>query len=92
MSSTEPPSFHVRMPMRLKDELQAARGGKSLNADIVQRLERSLDIDLIAKIAAVLQPLLSDLDAEDRAKLVDLVETGAKIIAKGQKKRRSRKR
>lgn len=82
------PSFHLRMPKRLKDELQAARGRNSLNTEIVQRLERTVEPDPAMKIADILRPILANLDEEDQAKFASLVASAAEIVAKGSRKRR----
>lgn len=43
---TEPPSFHVRMPASLQKRLKvaAAQSERSMNAEIVARLEQSFDL------------------------------------------------
>lgn len=90
MSSPTLPSFHLRMPERLKDDLQAAvdRGGKSLNDEIVKRLQRSFGPDdAILQLAEVLRPLLESLDEDDRATLI----AAARILAKNRRKKPGKK-
>lgn len=82
------PSFHVRMPKRLKDDLQAAvdRGGKSLNDEIVKRLERTFGPDdAVLQLAEILKPLMDGLSEEDQATLI----AAARILAKDRRKKRS---
>lgn len=74
------------MPKRLKDDLQAAvdRGGKSLNDEIVKRLERSFGPDDdIFKLAEILRPFLDTLDDADRATLI----AAARILARDRRKK-----
>lgn len=80
-------SFHLRMPKRLKDELQAAvgKGGKSLNAEIVQRLERTLGPnDTVLRLAETLAPVIDGLSDEDREALMK----AARVLAKNMRKAR----
>lgn len=77
------------MPERLKDELQAAvdRGGKSLNDEIVKRLERSFGPDdAILQLAEILQPLLASLDEDEQATLI----AAARILSKNRRKKPAR--
>lgn len=74
------------MPKRLKDDLQAAvnRGGKSLNDEIVKRLERSLGPDdAVFQLAEILKPLLDSLDDTEQATLI----AAARILAKDRRKK-----
>lgn len=76
------------MPERLKDDLQAAvdRGGKSLNDEIVKRLERSFGPDdAVLQLAEILSPFLASLDDEDQATLI----AAARILAKNRRKKPS---
>ena len=85
MSLPPPSTFHVRMPKRLKDELQAAadRGDRSLNSEIVDRLEESFGPnEALLELAKALQPFLADLSDADRATLV----AAARVIAKQRRK------
>lgn len=77
------------MPKRLKDDLQAAvdRGGKSLNDEIVKRLERSFGPDdAVLQLAEILKPLMDGLNEEDRATLI----AAARILAKDRRKKASK--
>lgn len=79
------------MPKRLKDDLQAAvdRGGKSLNTEIVTRLERSFGPDdAVMQLAEILQPFLAALDEDDRATVI----AAARILAKDRRKKPSKPR
>lgn len=74
------------MPKRLKDDLEAAveRGGKSLNDEIVKRLERSFGPDdAVLQLAEILRPFLASLDEADQATLV----AAARILAKDRRKK-----
>lgn len=86
MSSPISPSFHVRMPKRLKDDLQAAvdRGGKSLNDEIVKRLERSFrPDDAVLQLAEILQPFLASLDETEQTALI----AAARVLVKNRRKK-----
>ena len=77
------------MPKRLKDDLQAAvdRGGKSLNDEIVKRLERSFGPDeAVLQLAEILKPFFNSLDEADQATLI----SAARILAKNRRKKPSR--
>lgn len=79
------------MPERLKDELQAAvdRGGKSLNDEIVKRLERSFGPDdAVLQLVEILLPFLETLDEADQATLI----AAARILAKNRRKKPASKK
>lgn len=89
MSSPTLSTFHARMPKRLKDDLQAAvdRGGKSLNDEVVKRLERSFGPDdALLQLAEVLRPFLEGLDDAEQATLI----AAARILAKDRRKKPAR--
>lgn len=88
MSQPDPPSFHLRLPLDLKARLNGVRGRNSLNREIIERLERTLDPDPTVQFAAVMRSLLAKLDEDDRTKVLDLMTTAGQIIAKGARKRR----
>lgn len=74
------------MPKRLKDELQAAveRGGKSLNDEIVKRLERSFGPDdAVLQLAEILGPFLASLDEDDQATVI----AAARVLAGNRRKK-----
>lgn len=74
------------MPKRLKDDLQAAvdRGGKSLNDEIVKRLERSFGPDdAVMRLAEILKPMMDTLSEEDQATLI----AAARVLAKDRRKK-----
>jgi hypothetical protein len=73
------------MSQRLKDDLQAAveRGGKSMNDEIVKRLERSFGPDeALLQLAEVLRPFLASLSESEQATLI----TAARILARSRRK------
>ncbi|MCF6112346.1 type II toxin-antitoxin system HicB family antitoxin [Mesorhizobium muleiense] len=87
MSRSPRPSFHVRLPPELKARLEAVRGGKSLNREVVDRLERSFGEDLASQFGDVIAGYLAPLDDEDRAKVVNLAsELAAILMAKPRKR------
>lgn len=86
MAPPESQTFHVRMSKQLKDKLQAAvdRGGKSLNDEVVKRLERSFGPDdALVQLAEILKPLMDGLSEEDQATLI----AAARILAKDRRKK-----
>ncbi|TGQ95382.1 Arc family DNA-binding protein [Mesorhizobium sp. M8A.F.Ca.ET.208.01.1.1] len=86
----ESPSFHLRLPHELKARLHAARGRNSLNREIIERLERSLEPDPAQRLAEMLRPLLSDLDDAERDELVSLVAKAVEIFGRNAAKQRRR--
>ena len=88
MSKPEPPSFHTRLPQDLKDQLDAARGGRSLNREIVDRLQKSFDTDPVFRFAELLRPYLESLEADEQAELFHLAERAIAIIGKAKKQAR----
>lgn len=74
------------MPKRLREDLQAAvdRGGKSLNDEVVKRLERSFGPDdALLQLAEVLRPFFESLDEDDQAIMI----SAARILAKNRRKK-----
>jgi hypothetical protein len=92
MPQPDPPSFHLRLPPELKAKLQAAKGGNSLNAEIVQRLERSLAPDPALHLAQALRPFLANLSEHEQAKLVNLAAEAAEILSGHRSKKRRGRR
>jgi hypothetical protein len=88
MSSPEPPSFHLRLPQSLKDNLQAARGSNSLNAEIVQRLQLSFAPDPALQLADIIRPALAALDESDQARIIAMAAETVGILVKGRGKKR----
>lgn len=86
----EPPSFHLRLPPDLKAQLQAARGRNSLNREILERLERSLEPDPAQRLAEILRPLLAAMDEKDRQDLVSLAEKAVEILSRASARPRRR--
>ncbi len=63
------------------------KGESSLNSEIVERLDRSLEPDPAMQLAEVFRPILSDLDAADRVKMIKLITDAVEILQKRQPKR-----
>ncbi|CDX26881.1 conserved hypothetical protein [Mesorhizobium plurifarium] len=85
---SEPPSFHLRLPARLKDQLQSARGDNSLNREIIDRLEFTFaDPDSAFEIAKTLRPLMRTLSHEDQKILVTAMADVVAVLVKGRRKR-----
>ncbi|MFC3208101.1 Arc family DNA-binding protein [Aquamicrobium soli] len=85
MTSPTSSPFPLRMPKRLREQLQAAvdRGGKSLNDEVVKRLERSFGPDdALLQLAEVLRPFFEALDEDDQAILI----AAARILAKNRRR------
>ncbi|WP_157014870.1 Arc family DNA-binding protein [Mesorhizobium xinjiangense] len=87
MSQPENPSFHLRLPPEIKARLLEVKGESSLNSEIVERLDRSLEPDPAMQLAEVFRPILSDLDAADRVKMIKLITDAVEILQKRQPKR-----
>lgn len=66
MAPTEPPSFHLRLPAALLKQIKiaAADGERSLNAEIVARLERTFgdDAESRKRVARLLKEALTIVD------------------------------
>lgn len=76
------------MPPQLKDELQAAvdRGGKSLNDEVVKRLQRTFGPDdAVLRLAEILAPFVASLSEDEQATVL----AAARILAKDRRKKRS---
>lgn len=84
-------SFHLRLPIDLKDQLQLAceSNGSSLNKEIVERLSRTFEPDLAQSIADAVRPHLAALDDHDGAEAADLI---VKIIALLSRQQRAKRR
>lgn len=87
-------SFHLRMPPRLKDQLELARAenGTSLNKEIIDRLDRSLAPDLAGRLADAARPYLTNLEEAAAKELVAHILGMLKIASKGAKPRKTRLR
>ncbi len=78
------------MPKGLKDQLQAAvdSGGKSLNDEVVKRLERSFGPDdAVLQLAEILRPFLDTLSEGDR----ETILAAARIFANDRRTRTPRR-
>ncbi|WP_165900039.1 Arc family DNA-binding protein [Borborobacter arsenicus] len=66
MSQSDPPSFHLRLtlPLQKQIKLAAVENERSMNAEILARLERSFSVDAAdrAKAVKLLADALSILD------------------------------
>lgn len=81
MSRPPRPSFHVRLPPELKARLEAVRGRRSLNREVIDRLERSFGEDLASQFGEVIAAYLAPLDDDERAKVVSLAGELASMLA-----------
>lgn len=79
---------NLRLPPELKAKLAHAAidTNRSVNGEILARLERSFEPDPLAEIAELLRSLAS-LDEADRAKAVDMLADLAGVLAKGGARR-----
>ncbi len=85
MSESDLPSFHVRLPPRLKERLQASKGSNSLNREIVERLEQTFeDPDFTYELAKIFRPLMRTLSEEDQKTLMMLTAAVIAVLAKGR--------
>jgi hypothetical protein len=82
MSEPDRNSFHVRLPADLKARLETARGDRSLNREIVERLERSFSDDIASQWGEILHPLVSPLSGAERAQLVQLIRSAVEILTR----------
>jgi hypothetical protein len=75
---------NLRLPKALKIKLGHARAdsGRSMNAEILARLEQSFVPDPAAKLADLMTPIAS-LSDEDRRELGQLLAKVGSILAKG---------
>lgn len=83
MPQRDDPRHNLRMPPELQKKLKhsAIDAGRSMNAEIVTRLERSFDPDPAAMIAEALQPIAS-LSESDRRKVGQLLADIGSILSK----------
>lgn len=79
------------MPSDLKEKLLQARDGKSLNTEIVRRLEQSLAPDPAEKLAEALRPLLAAMSEQDRDEFVRLATEAASILLRSQQRKRPKR-
>ncbi|RUM97887.1 Arc family DNA-binding protein [Pseudaminobacter arsenicus] len=88
MSQQEPPRFNLRLTPDLQKRIKhaAIESERSVNAEILARLETTFSPDPTAQLAAVLRPFAS-LGDHDRAKIVELLAQTVDILAKGTAKR-----
>ena len=79
---------NLRLPPELKAKLAHAAidTNRSVNGEILARLEKSFEPDPLTEIADLLRSLAS-LDDSDRAKAVDMLADLAGVLAKSHKSR-----
>jgi predicted DNA-binding protein len=79
MTEKQPPSYPLRMPQELRERLAevAKKSGRSMNAEIVARLEESLD-DTIQRGMAFSGVLNRLLDAEN----LQITDNGVRLTLK----------
>jgi hypothetical protein len=85
---SEPPSFHVRLPPELKARLEEAKGSRSLNREIVRRLELSFEPDPAAELASAMRPLLAPLSDADRMLFVTHFTKAFSVLVRAGKRGR----
>lgn len=80
----------MRLPPDLKAKLQHAAidGNRSMNAEILSRLERSFEPDPLAEIAGFLRAT-SAVGEADQARIMDMLTQIAGLIRAAPDKRRS---
>lgn len=83
MSQREDPRHNLRMPpdLRKRLKLAAVENERSMNAELLARLEKSLEPDPAALIAEALKPI-SEMSAADRKKLGQLFSEIGELLAK----------
>ncbi|MBB3411257.1 hypothetical protein FHT87_005210 [Rhizobium sp. BK316] len=83
MPQHEDPRHNLRLPPELKKKLahSAVDNGRSMNAEILSRLEKSFDPSPINDVSAALRGVLA-LDDADRAEAAALLSKIAAILAK----------
>lgn len=83
MSHQAEPRHNLRLSPQLKQKLAHARAdsGRSMNAEIVERLEKSFAPDSLAVIANVLEAV-SKLDEDDRKKVIELFREISRFLDK----------
>jgi hypothetical protein len=81
----DPPRHNLRLTPELKAKLghAAIDNRRSMNAEIVERLNRSFEPDPAALIAQALRPVAGLTDA-DRQKVGELLAAIGSILSKGQ--------
>jgi len=82
------PSFHIRFVTGLKEKLDVARGRRSMNKEINERLSRSFEPDAATKLAEAFRPILNNLDEKERARFVELAVEAVEIMAHSRKGKR----
>ncbi|PWJ93577.1 hypothetical protein C8D77_101256 [Mesorhizobium loti] len=91
MSDPEPPSFHIRFFPGLKEKLEGVRGSRSLNREINERLQRSFEADVLAKLAETIRPILGQMSEAERSDLTEAITSVVRDLAKTPRKRQPRK-
>lgn len=83
MPQTDDQRHNLRLPLELKKKLahSAVDHGRSMNAEILARLEASFAPDTSREIENLLRGI-SGLDAGDRALALDLLTKASEILSK----------
>lgn len=86
MNGKDDPRHNLRLTAELKARLQHAAidNGRSVNAEILTRLERSFALEPAALIAEALRPLAS-LSDDDRRAVVDHLTSAALLLRRDQR-------
>jgi hypothetical protein len=84
MSQRDDPRHNLRLTPELKAKLGHASidSGRSMNAEIIARLDQSFAPDPISRLVEALEPIAS-LDDQDRRKLGQLLSEVGSILTKG---------
>ncbi|UFS83175.1 Arc family DNA-binding protein [Rhizobium sp. T136] len=83
MPQTDDQRHNLRLPLELKKKLahSAVDNGRSMNAEILARLEASFAPDTAREIENLLRGLIG-LNDNDRAKALDLLTKATEILSK----------
>lgn len=86
---SDDPRHNLRLPPALKAKLahSAIDHDRSMNAEILSRLERSFATDPATQIVEMLEPI-ARLDDADQAKVIDLLVSVGTLIVKSRSKKR----
>lgn len=86
MDDRADPRHNLRLTPELSVKLghAAVDNGRSRNAEIIARLEKSFEPDPLAEIAGLMRSLAS-LEEADRAKAVDMLSDLAGVLSKSKR-------
>lgn len=82
-------SFHLRLPSDLKGKLESSTetSGRSLNREILDRLDRSFDPDPAMQLAEAIRPIIDKMSEQDQNRIVALFSETFAILSKKPVKR-----